>query len=593
NIAIKTGLKESYELNETLTLTGIVLTVTYNDFSSEEINLTTAMIIGTAPNTTSAGTKTLTIKIGDVQKSFTFTVVDTSQPQKQVKAMEIVSGLNETYDVNDPFDITDIQIKITFDDDSETTLYVTSSMVVGTAPNTQTTGTKTLTLKYQGYQESFTFTVVEAVLTPCEKLIESLEDFYQVLIYGDQNFFFSLSSMAMLSYENLDVMEFALDFIDDISDSWSNFTLVFQAKNVLVAYEEGMLELLFSSPSEDYGKTPYVNYDEASKTFQIGYWFEKSYVYYWFEQEILFDEATDSLKATTSVGVDDAAEIYGSVEYNQISPGAYAGNLYFPVEGNEDSNLYTNYEFQFTATTGVIAKNLWANRPTSIYKIESGLADYGTEGDYVLTMTEDELTLESTLSCPAADFFYAFSDINEENSIEAKFLERMIQLTKDSEDYYFGAYNYYLSGSDLAYYMYMLEYYEKKTFDFSEFYSINITVNGNTTTFTVDYDGEVETYSFSFTNNHLSFTYTTNYYVSMVEIVQEENTYYMQKVEGSDDYYNVYQAIYVHDDKMNMCFSHSETDTLPNSIFNGPDEGFASTGDEVFMVVKGTVTYIG
>ena len=69
NFTIVSGLKQQYELNEEISLTGIKIRITYSDGSTEEIYVTSSMVVGTVPDTSSTGTKTLKLKYGGIQKA--------------------------------------------------------------------------------------------------------------------------------------------------------------------------------------------------------------------------------------------------------------------------------------------------------------------------------------------------------------------------------------------------------------------------------------------------------------------------------------------------------------------------------------------
>jgi hypothetical protein len=591
NISIKSGLKQEYELNETFSLTGIVLRVTYDDQTTADVNLTEVMVVGTAPNTASVGTKTLTISYSGYQKSFTFTVIDPSQPQKQVTNISIVSGLAHSYYVNDPFDITDILIKITYNDGSEQNLYVTEAMVSGTAPTTATAGNKTLTLSYKGHTQSFTFKVTVRQMSPAEKLVQSTDNFLNTFIFGESqntlSFYFNLGGLLFSVFDQPDTMEFLEEFMENTWDEWSLITLLYDGVNVIDAYESNQLELYYPDPAQNFGKTAYVNYDEATETYNIGYWYQVVYTTYWWEQEISYDDDTDSLKATIKCGVDEHQLIRGYVEYNQISAGHYAANLYFPVDENDDEGLYTSYEFQFTATEGNIAINRWSTRPATIFGVEPDFSNYGKSGDAVLTVGDESLSFETSLNCEAEEFFYDFIGGDYVDGIEDEFLERMLELCGD--DYFFDDYMYSIESSSLSMHLYLLETYQKKIFDYNEFDNVEIDINGNTTTFTVENGDEETIYSFSYSANRLSLSITGESYQILEELVKDGDTYYVQKVEGSYEYYYVYQAIYVDEDTMN--FSYNLVYTLPQSIYTSVPVDFATEGYDVFSVVNGVVTY--
>ncbi len=601
DFSVTSGLKQEYNQNESFSITDIVISVSYNDSSFEEINVNAAMVIGTVPDTATVGPKTLTIKYGDIQKNFVFTVIDPSQPQKTATNFEIVEGLNDTYYVNDEFDITNIRIKITYDDESVEIIYVTEAMMVGAIPTTGTAGSKSFKLSYKGHQQTFSFTVAEKVVTTVGKLNQSFTNFFQTLIVNaetGESFYVNLGNKLTGSDNSSLTIQFYQEFGEGIWGQWSNITLLSEGIKAIKANENGELgNYIYPNPEQNFGKTAYCHYNENSQTFSIGYWTGKELSkLYWFEQEISFDEETDSVKAEIKCGHDSFQLIRGYVEYNQISNGNYAANLYFPADENEDDGYYTNFEFRFTTTEGVISQNLWASTPATIYSVATDLSEYGKQGDKTMTVSNVDISFVDNLESQAEKFFNSFMGVEDENgdyeyegSIEHLFLMRMTELTEESEDYYFDSDSFSLENSSLKYYLYLLVSYEGKVFNYKEFESVNITVKDDLTTIITQEDGSEIRYLFRYSTNKLSLQIIrddgSDY---LAELVKEKNKYYVQIAEGFEGYYYIYRAVY--SDINNMNFAYLESNKLL-SIYSNDLSGYATTGNMVFTLVKGILTY--
>ena len=92
--------------------------------------------------------------------------ISTSLTQKEVSNISLVSLPTKlVYYVNEEFDISGAKLLITYQDEQQETIDVTSSMV-GTI-DMSTAGEKTITISYQEKQTTFTITVNEDTRSEC------------------------------------------------------------------------------------------------------------------------------------------------------------------------------------------------------------------------------------------------------------------------------------------------------------------------------------------------------------------------------------------------------------------------------------------
>lgn len=145
--------KEYLEGDE-LDLTGLVVTAYYENETSEVV--TDYEVEGY--NSTKIGEQTITVKYGGKTAQFTVTV----------KAVEII-GIEVTkfptkreYEVGDALDLTGMEITVKYSDESEEVITkgYTTSGYVGTQE-----GTCTITVKYRGFDDTFTVHVTQVTYT--------------------------------------------------------------------------------------------------------------------------------------------------------------------------------------------------------------------------------------------------------------------------------------------------------------------------------------------------------------------------------------------------------------------------------------------
>ncbi len=151
SIAVQTlPAKMTYTVGDKFDASGLAIRVTMSDGTVK--TLTSGFTVS-APDMTTAGTKTVTVSYGGKTATFTITV----------KAPVVLSSISvqtlptkTTYTVGDKFDASGLTIKATMSDGTVKTL--TSSFTVS-APDMTTAGTKTVTVSYGGKTATFNITV--------------------------------------------------------------------------------------------------------------------------------------------------------------------------------------------------------------------------------------------------------------------------------------------------------------------------------------------------------------------------------------------------------------------------------------------------
>ncbi len=146
---------------EELDVTGGKIRLTYNDETTEEIDMTTGMV--TNFDNTVLGPKTLTVTYGEKSTTFEVTIVE-----KELVSIEIAQQpTKKTYIQNyEELDVTGGKIRLIYNDETTEEMNMTKEMVTG-FDNTEP-GQKTLTVTYGGKSVTFEITVVAKELVRIE-----------------------------------------------------------------------------------------------------------------------------------------------------------------------------------------------------------------------------------------------------------------------------------------------------------------------------------------------------------------------------------------------------------------------------------------
>ena len=146
--------KTVYEIGESLNTSGLKLKVTYSNGSTETI---TTGFTTSGFSSATAGTKTVTVKYGNLTTTFTVTVNELVATK-----LEVTSNPTKTvYEIGESLNTSGLKLKVTYSNGSTETIttgFTTSGFSSATA------GTKTVTVKYGNLTTTFAVTVKEPVV---------------------------------------------------------------------------------------------------------------------------------------------------------------------------------------------------------------------------------------------------------------------------------------------------------------------------------------------------------------------------------------------------------------------------------------------
>lgn len=143
--------KTVYTVGETFNLNGLSIKVNMSDGTSKTI---TSGFSISSPDMTTAGTKIVTVTYEGKTTSFTITV---NNPPATVSSISVQSKPSKTvYTVGETFNLSGLSIKVNMSDGTSKT--ITSGFSVS-EPDMKTSGTKSVTVTYEGKTTTFTITV--------------------------------------------------------------------------------------------------------------------------------------------------------------------------------------------------------------------------------------------------------------------------------------------------------------------------------------------------------------------------------------------------------------------------------------------------
>lgn len=591
DFVIMSGLNSEYLVDSTLTITSMVIKVTYSDATTENVNVTSAMLTSNMPDMSTTGDKSFKLTYQGMEKTFTFKVVS---QLKTITDFTLKSGLKTTYKINDPFDVYNIILEVTYNDNSKGDMAVTSAMIVGEVPSTASAGEKELVLKIGTIQKTFNFSVTTGtLLTKEDKLNSSYEKFFQTLYLGTGDAFVPTYLTNFLAQNDKPRNEFFNDFTDDAISQWGAVILSQDAVSAIYASKDGNFETLYETPANEYNKNNYLNYTDGK--YNLGLWIKKGLYMYWFEFIIEFNETNDGFKMNVKSGVDENQIDRATLEYVEFEAGKYAMNLYYYDE-SYDPEDYCVYQSVFTNKTGRIVKNYLVNNlPVSILT-QTDFANFAKTGDAFFEMTSNtSATYTKNIKSDAYNFYaqvaYKLNDGEylDDGSMEDLMFKKIEALDTEyafNRDY-FTLDDYYL-GSSIE----LMRAYEEKEFrDSYDGWEVVISKSGATTTFTLtsEYD-EVDTVKITYATNKVKVEYSGGDYNYTAEVVKVNNEYYVQIVnKDSSSYYVVSKAKYI--DANNAIFLLSEEEeTQPVSIYTTIPTDFLTKGTEKFELKNGVLT---
>jgi uncharacterized protein YjdB len=166
SIAITTpATKLAYNVGDTLDITGLVVTGTMSDQSTQIETITSSDVTGfdsSAPNTN----ETLTITYGGFTTTYNVTINAASVVTPTLGSIEITTPATVlTYTVGDPLSITGLVVTGTYSDQSTQIETITPSDVTG-FDSTTASPSETLTITYGGFTTTYTVTINAAPAPP-------------------------------------------------------------------------------------------------------------------------------------------------------------------------------------------------------------------------------------------------------------------------------------------------------------------------------------------------------------------------------------------------------------------------------------------
>lgn len=155
SIAISTHpTKTAYFVGDELTVDGKI-TVTYSDDSSEDIDITPAMVMG-FNSSAAAAKQTLTVTYGGKTATYNISVTAVD-----ITGITVTAPTKTNYMVGDSLDLTGGEIKVTYNNGKEETLSLVTAGVSVSALDSSTVGEKTINVTYNGQSGSFKINVAE------------------------------------------------------------------------------------------------------------------------------------------------------------------------------------------------------------------------------------------------------------------------------------------------------------------------------------------------------------------------------------------------------------------------------------------------
>lgn len=144
---------KTYTVGDKPDFSGVKAVVSYSDGTAETV--TADKLSFSSLDTSSAGTKTLTITYKEVYASVDITVV---AAEATLESIKIVDGtVSRDAIIGSAYDVSGIQVEAVYSDGTKVPLNKDSVTI--TLPDTETVGEKTLTVTYEGKTDSITVTV--------------------------------------------------------------------------------------------------------------------------------------------------------------------------------------------------------------------------------------------------------------------------------------------------------------------------------------------------------------------------------------------------------------------------------------------------
>ena len=158
NMPDKTTYIQGYE---DLDLTGGKITLTYNDGSTSDLDMSDNSIRISGFNNNTVGQKTITVEYGGKSTTFNINITEKSIRKIEVKTMPTKTTYIENYEL---LNLNGGELLLTYDDGTTGTISMTASGVQTSGFSNATVGTKTITINYGGKSTTFNVEIVAKTL---------------------------------------------------------------------------------------------------------------------------------------------------------------------------------------------------------------------------------------------------------------------------------------------------------------------------------------------------------------------------------------------------------------------------------------------
>ena len=175
-ITIDEGLAREYALNSTPDFSGVKATIKYNDETTKSVT-GTELTFGEL-DTTTPGTKKLTITYSGFTLTVDVIVKGNTAPQKTVTSIIVTEGIEESYEIGSTPDFSGIKATVAYSDG--TTKEVTAADLTIDTVDTSAAGVKKLHITYDGFTAGIDINVVAEEGVKSITVTAGIEESYEV-----------------------------------------------------------------------------------------------------------------------------------------------------------------------------------------------------------------------------------------------------------------------------------------------------------------------------------------------------------------------------------------------------------------------------
>ena len=321
-------------------------------------------------------------------------------PAKTIESISVKSNTIPANKTPDNLALSSIKITVYYSDGANEDMPLTESMISSDDRQKLTIpGTHTITVNLGGKTTTFTITLIEEAWSN-PPIVSSIQDFYSnvALDFESATYGFVPNLAINIALVRPNFENYYYESVEGKADEnmWGAPCLLWDACFQIMYHLEGV----FDEEEIDFGggikKTP--SCVETASGYEVKYAQTKGLYKYWFETNIDYHEATNSLRAQIFCGVDAQQELKYIIEYNKTVDGYYMCLIHYPNEAIDGNPLkYTTLRLYFKDKAGKISINRWRNQtPAQLDLVfqKPDDASYADNGDAVITTDGD------TVQCP-------------------------------------------------------------------------------------------------------------------------------------------------------------------------------------------------